>query len=48
MGDLLDKVGTTSFSTSLLSTLGWHGELRLFTIDGIAKLTVGLVLGLTC
>ena len=48
MGDLPDKVVTTSFSPSLLSTLGWHGELRLFTIDVIAQLTVSLVLGLTC
>ena len=45
MGDLPDKVRTASLSPSLLSTLGWHGELRLFTIDDIAKLTVGLVLG---
>ena len=42
MGDLPDKVGTASSSPSLLSTLGWHGWLRLFTIDDIAKLTVVL------
>ena len=45
MGYLSDKVGTTSSSPSLLSTLGWHGWLRLFTIDGFGKLTVVLVLG---
>ena len=42
MGALPDKVGTASSSPSLLSTLGWQDELRLFTIDGIAKLTVVL------
>ena len=44
MGDLPDKVGMASFLPSLLSTLGWHGVLRLFTIDGFGKLTVVLVL----
>ena len=44
MGDLLDKVGMASFFPSLLSSLGWHGVLRLFTIDGIGELTVVLVI----
>ena len=48
VGCLLDKVGTAKYPPSLLSPLGWHGELRLFTIDVIAQLTVRLVLGLTC
>ena len=45
MGDLPDKVGMASFFPSLLSTLGWQGCTRLFTIDDIGKLTVVLVLG---
>ena len=48
VGCLLDKVGTAKSPSSLLSPMGWHGELRLFTIDVIAQLTVSLVLGLTC
>ena len=48
VGCLLDKVGTAKSPPSLLSPLGWHGELWLFTIDVIAQLTVSLVLGLTC
>ena len=45
VGCLLDKVGTASSSSSLLSTMGWQGWLRLFTIDGNGKLTGVLVLG---
>ena len=48
VGCLLDKVGTAKSPPILLSPLGWHGVLRLFTIDVIAQLTVSLVLGLTC
>ena len=48
VGCLPDKVGTAKYPPSLLSPLGWHGDLRLFTIDVIAQLTVSLVLGLTC
>jgi hypothetical protein len=48
VGCLLEKVGTAKSPPSLLSPLGWHGELRLFTIDVIAQLTVRLVLGLVC
>ena len=48
VGCLLDKVGTAKSPPSLLSRLGWHGEIRLFTIDVIVQLTVSLVLGLTC
>ena len=48
VGCLPDKVGTAKSPSSSLSPLGWHGELRLFTIDVIAQLTVRLVLGLTC
>ena len=39
---MLDKVGTTSSSPSLLSTLGDMGALGLLTIVGIGKLTVVL------
>ncbi len=45
VGCLLDKVGTAKSPPSLLSPLGWHGDLWLFTINGNGKLTGVLVLG---
>ena len=44
MGYLLDKVGTTSSSPSVLSTLGDMGALGLLTIYENGQLTVVLVI----
>ena len=45
VGCLPDMLARLADSPSLLSTMGWQGCARLFTIDGNGKLTVVLVLG---
>ena len=45
VGCLPDMLASLAAAPSLLSTMGWQGCARLFTIDGNAKLTVVLVLG---
>ena len=45
VGCLPDMLARLAAAPSLLSTMGWQGCARLFTIDGNGKITVVLVLG---
>ena len=48
VGCLPDMLARLAAAPILLSTMGWQGGARLFTIDGNAKLTVMLRVSLGC